>query len=40
MDLNHGSSFYPNAEVRAAEVEDMMHCKSDSDYGRPGWKAR
>lgn len=24
MDLAHGSSFYPNAKVRAAEVEDMV----------------
>lgn len=26
MDLNHGSSFYPSAEVRAAAVEEMLHC--------------
>lgn len=26
MDLAHGASFYPAAEVRAAEVEDMIDC--------------
>lgn len=26
MDLNHGSSFFPSAEVRAAEIEKMIHC--------------
>ena len=28
MDLNHGSSFYPTANVRAAEIEDMKHCQA------------
>jgi L-lactate dehydrogenase len=27
MDLNHGSSFYPSANVRASEISEMMHCK-------------
>lgn len=26
MDLNHGSSFYPTAMVKAARIEDMMKC--------------
>lgn len=26
MDLNHGSSFYPSADIRAAEVEEMLEC--------------
>ena len=28
MDLNHGSSFYPAAEVKATSIEEMMHCKA------------
>lgn len=27
MDLNHGSSFYPAAEVRAVSIEEMLHCQ-------------
>ncbi len=26
MDLNHGSSFYPSATVKPAEIEDMTQC--------------
>lgn len=26
MDLNHGSSFYPSTDVRAAEISEMIHC--------------
>lgn len=26
MDLNHGSSFYPPATVKAVEIQDMKHC--------------
>jgi L-lactate dehydrogenase len=28
MDLNHGSPFYPSSDVRAAQIEDMLHCKA------------
>lgn len=28
MDLNHGSPFYPAANVKAAEIEEMLHCKA------------
>lgn len=28
MDLNHGSSFYPTALVRAADISEMKHCKA------------
>jgi L-lactate dehydrogenase len=28
MDLNHGSSFYPTTEVKAAEISEMQHCKA------------
>ncbi|MFD2532924.1 L-lactate dehydrogenase [Gracilimonas halophila] len=28
MDLNHGSSFYPSAKVRAVEVEEMLDCEA------------
>ncbi len=28
MDLNHGSPFYPTANVKAVEIEDMIHCKA------------
>lgn len=26
MDLTHGSSFYPTAKIKSAEVSDMIHC--------------
>jgi L-lactate dehydrogenase len=28
MDLNHGSSFFPSARVRPAEIEEMKDCKA------------
>jgi L-lactate dehydrogenase len=28
MDLNHGSSFYPTAFVKAAEIHELKHCKA------------
>lgn len=28
MDLNHGSSFYPSAKVRACPIEDMVDCRA------------
>ena len=28
MDFNHGSSFYPTANIRAAEIEEMINCKA------------
>ena len=28
MDLNHGASFYPSTHVRAASIEEMVHCKA------------
>ncbi len=28
MDFNHGSSFYPAATVKAANISDMMHCRA------------
>lgn len=40
MDLNHGSSFYPSAEVRAAEISEMKDCQAivitAGRGGRPG----
>ena len=28
MDLNHGTSFFPSADIRAAEIEDMVNCSA------------
>ncbi|MFQ3214107.1 MAG: L-lactate dehydrogenase [Marivirga sp.] len=28
MDLNHGSSFYPSAKVRAATIAEMVNCRA------------
>jgi len=28
MDLNHGSSFYPTARVKAAQIADMKNCRA------------
>ena len=28
MDFNHGSSFYPTAHIRSAEIEDMLECQA------------
>ena len=28
MDLNHGSSFFPTANVRSAEIEEMLSCQA------------
>ena len=28
MDLNHGSSFYPTAEVKACSIKEMIHCSA------------
>ena len=28
MDLNHGSSFYPSAQIRACSIEEMVHCRA------------
>ena len=28
MDLNHGSSFYPTSNVKAASISEMMNCKA------------
>ena len=28
MDFNHGSSFYPTASVRSAEIKEMLNCKA------------
>ncbi len=28
MDLNHGSSFYPTSNAKAASISEMMHCKA------------
>lgn len=28
MDFNHGSSFYPTATIRAAEIKEMINCKA------------
>lgn len=28
MDLNHGSSFYPTTDIRAAEIGEMMDCQA------------
>lgn len=40
MDLNHGSSFYPSAKVRAATIAEMKHCRAivitAGRGGRPG----
>jgi L-lactate dehydrogenase len=40
MDFNHGSSFYPSAQVRSAEIEEMMACQAivitAGRGGRPG----
>jgi L-lactate dehydrogenase len=40
MDLNHGSSFYPSAKVRAVSVSEMVHCRAivitAGRNGKPG----
>ena len=40
MDLNHGSSFFPTASIRAASIEDMKECHAivitAGRGGRPG----
>ena len=40
MDFNHGSSFYPTASIRSAEIEEMMDCQAivvtAGRGGRPG----
>ena len=28
MDLNHGSSFFPTADIQAATVEEMLDCQA------------
>lgn len=28
MDLNHGSSFYPTTDVKAADISEMKHCNA------------
>ena len=28
MDLNHGSSFFPTANIRSAEIEEMLSCQA------------
>ncbi len=28
MDLTHGSSFFPTAEIKAADIEEMKHCNA------------
>lgn len=28
MDLNHGSPFYSSAQVKAVDIEEMIHCKA------------
>ena len=29
MDFNHGSSFYPTANVRSAEIKEMIDCVTE-----------
>lgn len=40
MDFNHGSSFYPTAKIRSAEIAEMINCKAivvtAGRGGRPG----
>lgn len=40
MDLNHGSSFYPSAKVRAVSISEMVDCKAivitAGRNGKPG----
>jgi L-lactate dehydrogenase len=40
MDLNHGSSFYPSAKVRAVTLSEMTHCRAiiitAGRNGKPG----